>query len=269
MKDKWDADGKYCADVLTKKICEIVEQYDAEVDSQAKLFEQIPVCKVQVLSFISLHNTTSLTHDSYFRFVCATSTARTRSVRLRSYTTADSVDSLSASDCTVWQAARATSAATTFFDKVQIGQQQFVDGATGANNPVEIVLEEAKSIWPDAIQKGRIQCLVSVGTGVPDLKKFGNNLKEVVETLKNIATETETTETRFYNNHRFLGIDGRYFRFNVDRGLYDVGLDDSEKMGEIEASAKAYLEAPRVKDLITRFLDAQAPEIRTSHLIRR
>ena len=128
------------------------------------------------------------------------------------------MDSLAGSECTIWQAARATSAAATFFDPIQIGRQTFVDGATGLNNPVEQVLEEAKSIWPDAIQKGRIQCLISVGTGVPDLKDFGDNLKEVVETLKEIATETENTERRFYGTHELLGIGDRYFRFNVHKG---------------------------------------------------
>jgi hypothetical protein len=131
------------------------------------------------------------------------------------------------------------------------------------NNPVEQVLEEAKSIWPDAIQNGRIQCLVSIGTGVPDLKSFGDNLKQVVETLKSISTETERTEERFYKNHGFLGIDERYFRFNVDKGLADVELDDHKRVDEIEASAEEYLRAPRVNKLIGTFLAAKAPVVCT------
>lgn len=129
------------------------------------------------------------------------------------------------------------------------------------NNPVEQVFVEAKSIWPDAIQQGRIQCLVSIGTGVPDLKNFGDNLKQVVETLKRIATETETTEKRFYNTHEFLGIGERYFRFNVNKGLADIELDDHEKVAEVEASAEDYLRDPRVKQLIGTFLAARAPAV--------
>jgi len=131
------------------------------------------------------------------------------------------------------------------------------------NNPVEQVFEEAKSIWPDAIHKGRIQCLVSIGTGIPDLKNFGDNLKQVVETLKSISTETERTERRFYNTHEFLGIGERYFRFNVDKGLADVELDDHEKVAEIEASAEEYLRDPRVKQLIGTFLAARPPAVCT------
>ena len=195
------------------------------------------------------------------RFVCAFRKARSSPVRLRSYAAIDSVDSLSGSDCTIWQAARATSTASTFFDPIQIGRQDFVNGATGINNPVEQVLEEAKLIWPDAIQKGRIQCLVSVGTGVPDLKSFGDNLRQVMETLAGISKDTETTETSFCNNQTIFGISGRYFRFNVDRDLDDFELDNHKKVAEIEASAESYLEAPRVKLLVSEFLAARAPVI--------
>lgn len=152
----------------------------------------------------------------FFRFVCAFTKALNTPVRLRSYMTEDSVETLSSTGCRIWEAARATSAAATFFDPIVIGRQKYVDGATGFNNPVEAVLEEAVSIWPDAIPG--IQCLVSIGTGVPDPKDFGDNLKEVINTLKAIATETEETERRFFQNHKHLGLGDRYFRFNVDKG---------------------------------------------------
>lgn len=128
------------------------------------------------------------------------------------------------------------------------------------NNPVEQVLEEAKSIWPDAISRSRIQCLVSIGTGVPDLMKFGDNAKEVVATLKKIATETEATEVRFYKAQEALGVGGRYFRFNVDRGLSDVRLDEHQKVDVIEASTEEYLRSPRVKEAVENFKVARSFE---------
>jgi len=195
-----------------------------------------------------------------FSFVCTFTTAGNTPVPLRSYTTSDSVDSSAGEECTIWQAARATSAAATFFDPIKIGNQKFVDGGTGYNNPVELVLDEAKSIWPDAIQKGRIQCLVSIGTGVPDMKDFGHNLKEVVDTLKAIATQTEETEKRFFRNHEFLGIGDRYFRFNVDQGLAGVGLEEHKKIDRIEAVTDSYLRGPRVKKAVDEFRSARAPE---------
>jgi len=54
-------------------------------------------------------------------------------------------------DYTIWEAGRATSVASTFFNPIKIGQfgEQFIDSATGYNNPIERVWEEAKSLWPD------------------------------------------------------------------------------------------------------------------------
>lgn len=77
------------------------------------------------------------------RFVCAFTKALNVPVRLRSYANNAAADALGTSNCAIWEAARATSAAATFFDPIQIGRQKFVDGATGFNNPVEAVFEEA------------------------------------------------------------------------------------------------------------------------------
>jgi hypothetical protein len=191
-------------------------------------------------------------------FVCTQSKTLNTPLLLRSYTTADSVDSLSTGEVKIWEAARATSAASTFFDPIRIGAQEFVDGATGRNNPVESVLTEARSLWRNATS--RIQCLVSIGTGKSQLRDFGNNLVEVKRTLVALATETEDTERRVYQNQENLGVGGRYFRFNVDRGMEGVVLDEYEKQGTIVAATEAYLEDPRVKAVVARFVQAKAPQ---------
>lgn len=178
--------------------------------------------------------------------------------------TRDSVET-SGSQCTIWQAARATSAAATFFDPIQIGNQEYVDGATGFNNPVEVVLEEARAIWPDATP--RIQCLVSIGTGVPGLRDFGDSIKELVMTLKSIATGSEDTEKRFCKNHTQLGLGGRFFRFNVDQGLAEVRLDEYQKINIIEAATESYLESPRLRTAIDGFLAARAQNDGKQHVL--
>lgn len=167
------------------------------------------------------------------------------------------MDNISSSESTIWEAARATSAAATFFDPIRIGRQEYVDGATGANNPVEIVFEEAASIWPDAIS--RVQCLVSIGTGLPEVRDFGDNLKEVARTLKSIATETEATQSRFAKTVLFRGLAGRYFRFNVDRGLSGVALDEHLKLHIVEAATEMYLEGHEVSSRINAFIAVQPP----------
>ena len=69
------------------------------------------------------------------------------------------------SECPLWQAARATSAAPTFFKPMSIDRPRppiiYVDGGMGYNNPSEVALNEARRIWPSCTQFG----LVSIGTG--------------------------------------------------------------------------------------------------------
>jgi len=61
----------------------------------------------------------------------------------------------------MWEAARATSAPSTFFERVEIGRAQpFIDGGVGRNNPSRVVLDEANTLGTRPIG-----CLVSIGTG--------------------------------------------------------------------------------------------------------
>ncbi|KAI1094217.1 hypothetical protein F5B19DRAFT_490645 [Rostrohypoxylon terebratum] len=233
--DKWDLKGKYRSEALEKLIRDVVEERLG--DSQAKMFDPESSCKVFVCTFTKSLNTPVL---------------------IRSYKTVDDVDTQALLDCKIWEAARATSAAATFFDPITIGRQTFVDGATGNNNPIRQVLDEAKLIWPGAVSLGRIQCIVSVGTGVPSLEDFGDNLKELVATLKRIATDTEEIERRFYRDHKDLGLGNKYFRFNVDRGLSDVALGAFEHIDTIETAAENYLRNDRVKESVEMLVSSKA-----------
>ncbi|KAI9854271.1 MAG: hypothetical protein M1813_001311 [Trichoglossum hirsutum] len=234
VRDIWKTHGKYSSTRLVSEIRTIVES--VEGDASAKLMSSNTPCKT---------------------FVCAmTKSPKTRFL-FRTYTTDKGVDAQASLGCTIWEAARATSAAPTFFDPISIGGQSFVDGATGLNNPVEVVLEEAKSIWTNAIS--RIQCVVSIGTGLPNFKKFGDDAKEVVETLVAISTETEDTERRFLQSHESLN--GRYFRYNVDKGLGEVGLDEHNEVDWIIRATESYLEEPRMEKTIEAFATAHDPSI--------
>ncbi|KAF8244380.1 FabD/lysophospholipase-like protein [Wilcoxina mikolae CBS 423.85] len=70
------------------------------------------------------------------------------------------------SNVSIVEAARATSAAPTFFKPMRISTstetKHFVDGGLGHNNPVLHVIEEAERIYPLA----EIGCIISIGTGV-------------------------------------------------------------------------------------------------------
>ena len=53
-------------------------------------------------------------------------------------------------DCSIWQIARATSAATTFFKPIKLGRDnvEFIDAGFGYNNPTEILMGEAEKQFP-------------------------------------------------------------------------------------------------------------------------
>ena len=61
----------------------------------------------------------------------------------------------------LWEAARATSSAPTFYKPLAFGGRALVDGAILCNNPTLVALAEAALLWPGA----PVEVLVSLGTG--------------------------------------------------------------------------------------------------------
>jgi predicted acylesterase/phospholipase RssA len=170
-------------------------------------------------------------------------------VLFRSYTSSDTLNNLPSTIC---EAVRATSAATSFFEPVVIGprQRKFVDGALGANNPVEQIWNEAQNVWCSGHTElnDMLKCMVSVGTGNPGTKSIQDNLvKLFTKTLVHIATDTEDTAKLFIARHRKLHETNRYFRFNVQQGLQDVGLEEYKEMGLIDAATANYMDMQEIK----------------------
>ena len=146
----------------------------------------------------------------------------------------------------IWEAARATSAATSFFDPIEIAGERFVDGATDANNPVNELWIEAENLFGEGDQEAwkledKLHCLISIGTGKPSLKPFGQSLVEVGQSLVKNATETEKVAERFERQHNKLFKNSRAFRFNVSQGLEKIGLEKTDQLGEIKAATRRYL----------------------------
>ncbi|CAG8953838.1 hypothetical protein HYFRA_00006730 [Hymenoscyphus fraxineus] len=148
----------------------------------------------------------------------------------------------------IWEAGRATSAATTFFDPITIGpyKQTFLDGATGANNPIAQLWNQAKDVWSSDSLESQLRCLISVGTGVPKVIPSGDYLHDIAFALSAIATETEKTAQEFHKTHRALDENNMYFRFNVPSGLEDVGLEETEKIPTIATATNDYLDTQTV-----------------------
>ncbi|KAM0322096.1 hypothetical protein ACHAQA_009725 [Verticillium albo-atrum] len=194
-------------------------------------------------------------------FVCAASKDLNGIERLRAY----SYPWKRFPPCTICEAALATSAATGFFDAVQIGARRYVDGALGANNPVEQVEGEASDFWcrETGDLKPLVKSFVSIGTGNPGKKSIQDRVdKFISQTLVDIATETEKTAALFNKRWRQHHDRRRFFRFNVEQGLQDVGLAEHEKRGIIETATEQYMaetaQESRVRDCVQNLKEKQS-----------
>lgn len=178
-------------------------------------------------------------------------------------------------DCPIWQACQATSAAPTFFPPMVIGRPPtaYVDGGLGYNNPIRLLVEEARHIWPASREIG---CIVSVGTGILASRDIGRTIQPLFESLKGMATDTEKTAREFKEEmkHKY-GVNQVYFRFNVQNGLEQVGLEEWKELDRTKVATEEYLihewsqvdtcatqlQQPREKDLISRMLDQLQPAL--------
>jgi predicted acylesterase/phospholipase RssA len=187
----------------------------------------------------------------WVRFVCATRHEDIDKVaRVRSY---DSSRQAIQDYATIWEAARATSAAPTFFDPIVIGRQTYGDGGMLANNPVAEVWSEARDLWYPKVDdiSPHVKCILSIGTGDPGLRPVEEKIWGFVkDTLIGIATETRKTAEDFRQAHGEMFDAGRAFRFNVEQGLQDVGLEEHLKAGLILTATGSYMESQEHVDRV-------------------
>ncbi|KAK0387403.1 hypothetical protein NLU13_5715 [Sarocladium strictum] len=148
-------------------------------------------------------------------FVSAVSDSTSEPVCLKSYTTDGSDDLIDHTK--IWEACRATSAAKTFFDPVEIGpnKEKFSDGGLRNNNPVYQVWDQARQVW----------------------KLSDNDLRR-----SKVATDTERTAEEFVKGKADLRQASQYFRFNVPRGLEGIGLDEAAQLSRIASATRAYIQ---------------------------
>lgn len=109
---------------------------------------------------------------------------------------------------------------------------------------------EASNIWcaDTGDLKPLVKCFISIGTGNPGTKPIKDNiLGFFTKTLVDLATETEKTADNFVARWRGHFDEKRYFRFNVDQGLQDVGLDEHQAEGTIDTATNEYLKQQRQK----------------------
>ena len=148
----------------------------------------------------------------------------------------------------IWQAARATSAAPTFFKPIHINKTAYVDGGLGYNNPAFEVFDEAEDLFPNMRSPDGSACLVNIGTGETKVVTAYNWKRspfqhviptQTIEALKSIVTDCDSTHEQL--TRMFRRTPHRYFRFNVKQGLENVGLGGWKKVDYVIQTTERYL----------------------------
>ncbi|KAI1468633.1 FabD/lysophospholipase-like protein [Daldinia caldariorum] len=150
-------------------------------------------------------------------------------------------------DIQIWEAARATTAAPSYFDPIVISRggdtRTFIDGAMGCNNPAKEVVDEAAALFGTDCVLG---CLVSLGTGfsgevtIGEAQKGVKKMVGLINNLKKIATNTEKVHEDLRNLIR-ADLD-TYFRFQLPAGAENIRLHDYKKLDELSRLMQVYIE---------------------------
>jgi predicted acylesterase/phospholipase RssA len=147
--------------------------------------------------------------------------------------------------CTIWEACRATSAASLYFPSITINGRTYWDGGMNSNNPILQVIEEAKSEFGD----GRaFQAIVSIGTGKGPIADPSSHVLGVVNYAIKRMADTQQKHTEFVS--RYPDLQEQYFRFNEENELYKIDLADWKKLGEVERLANEYIASVAGRKLI-------------------
>ena len=174
----------------------------------------------------------------------------------------------------IWEVARATSAAPTFFSPIYIDDVRYGDGGTGWNNPVKEAIAEAHNIWPDR----PIACLISIGTGLEDAIQLNDKSQQlpgfieavlrktspklafhvaVAEYCVKCLTSCEITHREVAEHPERIVLDGNYFRLNVPQGMSKIGLDEWDKLEDMIALTNSYMthgDRLKLKQIIAKLL---------------
>ena len=164
------------------------------------------------------------------------------------------------SNCTIWQAGRATCATGLAFKPIKIGQSIFIDEGAGKYNPAPQILDEAAvNEWP-----GReVGVFLSIGTGKRPSGTnnrqhewwegfVGGGMGDFAEARRRLMSKIEGCEdTHQYMLNEYLakrGVDpANYYRLNVEVGVGDFGMNEWSRLADISTNTRKYLAKSEVQ----------------------
>lgn len=150
-------------------------------------------------------------------------------------------------DVQIWEAARATTAAPSYFDPMVLtrgnNSRTFIDGAMGCNNPAKEVVDEAAALFGTDCVLG---CLVSLGTGFSGEVTIGeaeSGIKKTVGLINNLKKIATNTEEVHEDLRRLIRADlDTYFRFQLPKGAEEIRLHEYKKLDELSQLMQVYIE---------------------------
>lgn len=145
----------------------------------------------------------------------------------------------------IWQVARATSAAPSYFKPVRLDNSQYYDAAVDLNNPSWEVVKEVSSFAGGSFDA--IDLLLSVGGGnarvnKPKSKFRGGSFEQDLADISDVVHHKVRSES----NNVF-----KYYRLDVEEGLLDVRLN------EWKPKSSGMTTLQKIRDATARYLQKQ------------
>ena len=172
----------------------------------------------------------------------------------------------SSSNPTIVEAICATISVPSYFSSVKIGPprraQSFIGGPLGANNATRELLKEAGLAFGN---DKRVAQIISIGCGMPrtlsledakDDTGVGRLLKEMAANCHMVAQEL---------SNRLFNVEA-YRRFDVERGMDNMEIDNWSVLGDIETHTRSYIEVDAVTKALENSLQCLRDKIGTATL---
>lgn len=173
------------------------------------------------------------------------------------------IQSRDVKNCEIWEAARATSAAPFYFNRIKVDDDTYVDGGLRSNNPVIQTVIEGMYLYKDWRPAG---CVVSLGTGQPPkielddnqgrLGDVGSLLSLLTSAVSQITSSKQADEDmKQLNRHKTLAKE--YYRFNPQLWEEDdpqakhklIGLDNTRFMSQFKQKAADYMQLADIRKM--------------------
>ncbi|KAH7413353.1 acyl transferase/acyl hydrolase/lysophospholipase [Cadophora sp. MPI-SDFR-AT-0126] len=141
----------------------------------------------------------------------------------------------------IWQVARATSAAPSYFSTIKIGEDEYGDGGFGANNPSTNIFWEVSQMNNNFDDANTLS--LSIGTGISRFSRFRKGpFKRPLGWLnaaKKVSTDCEKAHVEM-GNITHWGRKNMYHRFNVPEKATDPSKAKVPKWQHMKTTARRW-----------------------------